>query len=58
LNDLWYFNTSSLEWRWVSGSEMPNQIGVYCPDNYIIDPVTNEGCTPRKSSLPYFNNPY
>lgn len=29
LNDLWEFNTSTLEWTWVSGSKIVNASGVY-----------------------------
>lgn len=28
-NDLWKFNPVTLEWTWVSGSDQPNQLGVY-----------------------------
>jgi N-acetylneuraminic acid mutarotase len=29
LNDLWRYNTSSGQWTWVSGSNLPNATGVY-----------------------------
>jgi hypothetical protein len=29
LNDLWYFNTSSLNWKWLKGSSEIDQIGFY-----------------------------
>ncbi|MFI5390578.1 MAG: kelch repeat-containing protein [Bacteriovoracales bacterium] len=29
LNDLWKFNPSNSEWTWVSGSDSPNQAGIY-----------------------------
>jgi hypothetical protein len=29
LNDIWYFNTSSLLWKWVKGPSIVNQIGIY-----------------------------
>ncbi|KAK4530581.1 hypothetical protein CCYA_CCYA04G1438 [Cyanidiococcus yangmingshanensis] len=29
LNDLWYFNTSSLEWTWIGGNSTADQPGVY-----------------------------
>jgi|GEM_PF-3582242 len=29
LNDLWKFNTSTLEWTWVSGDNVTNQPGIY-----------------------------
>ncbi len=29
LNDLWKFDTATLEWTWVSGSEVRNQTGTY-----------------------------
>ncbi|MFI5390977.1 MAG: kelch repeat-containing protein, partial [Bacteriovoracales bacterium] len=29
LNDLWKFNPSNGEWTWVSGSDSPNQAGIY-----------------------------
>ena len=29
LNDLWYYNTTSCEWTWVSGSDSIDQAGIY-----------------------------
>ncbi len=29
INDLWKFNPQTLEWTWVSGSDVPDQPGVY-----------------------------
>ena len=29
LNDLWYFDSATLEWTWVSGSSLGNQGGIY-----------------------------
>jgi hypothetical protein len=29
LNDVWEFNPASLQWTWVSGSNLPRQVGVY-----------------------------
>ena len=29
MNDLWLFNTSSLEWTWISGNDTIDQSGKY-----------------------------
>lgn len=29
LNDLWKFNPTTLQWTWMSGSTIPDQVGVY-----------------------------
>jgi N-acetylneuraminic acid mutarotase len=52
LNDLWKFDLETLEWTWVSGSDMRDQPGIYGTQG-IADPVNVPGA--RAEAVSWFD---